>query len=178
VQRQRVRITEMFGSNSPSHPERARDRRVRLAHPDSQIQLSNSNSKTRRNQRQPLIIPVADHVVKWDRITLSNQIHDTNDAPSGTISALVRTAPTPTSVSDTRAEVRNSNRQKLRTQPLLPTQPAVQTTKLNRSASHERPKTSHPSFEHGDPEPRPGNGPCRNRTYNLAIKSRLLCQLS
>ena len=23
-----------------------------------------------------------------------------------------------------------------------------------------------------------GNGPCRNRTYNLAIKSRLLCQLS
>jgi hypothetical protein len=22
------------------------------------------------------------------------------------------------------------------------------------------------------------NGPCRNRTYNLAIKSRLLCQLS
>ena len=32
----------MFGLNSPSHPERARDRRVRLAHPDSQIQLSNS----------------------------------------------------------------------------------------------------------------------------------------
>src|SRR5262245_23819484 len=35
----------MFGSNSPSYPERARDPRVRLAHPDSQIQLSNSDVK-------------------------------------------------------------------------------------------------------------------------------------
>jgi hypothetical protein len=28
------------------------------------------------------------------------------------------------------------------------------------------------------PQQRPRHGPCRNRTYNLAIKSRLLCQLS
>jgi hypothetical protein len=32
----------MFGSNSPRRPERASDQRVRLAHPDSQIQLSNN----------------------------------------------------------------------------------------------------------------------------------------
>ena len=35
-----VRITEMFGLNSPPCPERTQDQRVRLAHPDSQIRLS------------------------------------------------------------------------------------------------------------------------------------------
>jgi len=35
----------MFGSNSSRYSERAPDHRVRLAHPDSQIQLSNSVGK-------------------------------------------------------------------------------------------------------------------------------------
>ena len=79
--RQRVRITEMFGSNSPRRPERASDQRVRLAHPDSQIQLSNSvtnfrvalatafNYTATRTIRQAPTTPFASSLCLDSRIT-------------------------------------------------------------------------------------------------------------
>ena len=168
----------MFGSNSPSHPERARDPRVRLAHPDSQIQLSNSTQKTRRIQRQPLTIPVLDRVVKWDPLTLSHQIHNTYD----TLRKHSRSSPArhrPQQLPASLARSLHSNRQKLLIQPSRrpqdPPKSPHTSTNLYRFRVAER---LSPLLDHGDPEPPPGNGPCRNRTYNLAIKSRLLCQLS
>ena len=55
----------MFGSNSPQYSERALDHRVRLAHPDSQIQLSNSFEIIRcRVERQPSIVTLLTNAVK------------------------------------------------------------------------------------------------------------------
>src|SRR5206468_11368746 len=55
---------ELFGSSSPRYPEQAPAQRARLAHPDSQIRLSNSsNAKLRRIQRQPRTIPHKTSVV-------------------------------------------------------------------------------------------------------------------
>ena len=59
----------MFGMNSPPYSERARVHRVRLAHPDSQIQLSNSNiNSSCRVARQPSIIRWNDLAVKPIRV--------------------------------------------------------------------------------------------------------------
>jgi hypothetical protein len=194
----------MFGSNSPQYSERALDHRVRLAHPDSQIQLSNSFEIIRcRVERQPSIVTLLTNAVKpisnfrpvYFRPTgprtktpipqgfvsprhsrrvciVTDPNIGGNPQPCNSIArqrAVTSTdqqrprnhhsrGPPPTGSRST-----HSTADKRRFHPLLPT------TRNRWSKPTDQP-LSKPSALH--------HGPCRNRTYNLAIKSRLLCQLS
>jgi hypothetical protein len=193
----------MFGSNSPQYSERALDHRVRLAHPDSQIQLSNSFEIIRcRVERQPSIVTLLTNAVK----PISN-FRPVYFRPTG--------PRTKTPIPQGFVSPRHSRRVCIVTDSNIGRNPrlcnsiarhrAVTSTDhpRSRTTAHEGLFTGLPKHRFGGQQASPSptaslyrnrwskptdlllsepsalhHGPCRNRTYNLAIKSRLLCQLS
>ena len=132
-----------------------------------QIQLSNSVSKlSRRIQRQPLINTKISSRRQANFETISQQFRSTRPTLE---------AATPASLSTTRSPLKN-----FRASPnhkrLYPTEqpPRIQRSYRGRP-SYSPPTPSRTRFQVLSAR---RHGPCRNRTYNLAIKSRLLCQLS
>ena len=107
-----------------------------------------TSSFARRFQRQPLIIP--------RRLKIVNPFEQLSRGFSTRFS---------------------SGRDIDQTSPISLRQPRLRRVRIvNNPSRRWKPRTSLslPLFYHTFTN----NGPCRNRTYNLAIKSRLLCQLS
>ena len=183
----------MFGSNSPGCPERAADQRVRLAHPFFPNSIVNQHIQlSRRTQRQPLTV-----LTTYCAVKTSTQIHD------GFFRGLSRTparitqrqigephsaiaAPSPASST---VHFRGGSELypvEAQTASLCPPTTYQVFPVRNRTAQHHAQQKPVRLLTGPDRHcttstsrtPTPANGPCRNRTYNLAIKSRLLCQLS
>ena len=197
-----VRITDLFGSNSPGRPER--DRRSTSSPRTSVLPKLNCQSaltSLRRVQRQPLTV-LSDH----RSVKTSTRIHDVflsrrpdlktqreHSAHSVEISPLSSPPTTSSGRSNSRRVLivpsSGADRKPLRTNNItsragtkpystLPTEPDHHPTKKPGTRAYRaEPVQQTPSFP-APPHQPPSNGPCRNRTYNLAIKSRLLCQLS
>ena len=210
----------MFGSNSPQYSEQALVHRVRLAHPDSQIQLSNSDFNSCVSY-----VALSDSLQLYLGLTLPS-------SRNASLSFALSETPSPAgSTSDGGGAYHYRARRACRVWVVVPT-PLPPTLRHSRrvlivhpftgrfnpcdaqnavdsnicsprllSASYKWPRSSlqpvskarePPCFKHNrrrtthrmPKEIRPTlpsarhHGPCRNRTYNLAIKSRLLCQLS
>jgi hypothetical protein len=195
----------MFGQTLSGTPNGPPGQRVRLAHPDSQIQLSNSTFKlSRRIQRQPSTIPYCTHVVnpsiKTFRLTTdpflsgrgaaspSQQLKFSHYAqPSRRVSIVsiffAQWKPCAHLISLRAIRAIRENHSDPAALNRAATQPSTRHYTFN--ASHSIALHNSTPIPIVCPAPSPhkraqhdGNGPCRNRTYNLAIKSRLLCQLS
>ena len=208
----------MFGSNSPRYSERASDQRVRLAHPESQIQLSNSViSYFASHQRQPLILPSSDRVVKrFDKLesrflqprrrsiharpALARYCQRPATGPRRLILPASTSHPLRTAHLAIHAQRVRSRRVLIITNRAASFNPRQHNTIPDEHTSHfsSKPATTSARRIRRQPTHRAAStrrrrwgtrgvriphrarqyGPCRNRTYNLAIKSRLLCQLS
>ena len=189
----------MFGSNSPGCPERAADQRVRLAHPFFPNSIINQHLQAlRRVQRQPLTV-LSDHrIVKTSLRFLDDFLR--GDRTKNTAPKDQRDCP---DQPRSRRHQLHQRRRPSRRVRIVPSSGSIRKPRhRNEITSHASTKpystllaqpNHHPTKKPGirayraEPVQRTSsitasqaittNGPCRNRTYDLAIKSRLLCQL-
>ena len=191
----------MFGSNSPGCPERAADLRVRLAHPFFPNSIVNQHLQAlRRVQRQPLTV-LSDHrIVKTSLRFLDDfftrrpdQKHSAKSPARLSRSTPLASPPTASTAASFKAGP-NCTQFRLYPQASTPQRDNFlhQYETVLGASRPTQPPPNKKSPVHVLTGPNryserlqlpisPAilpNGPCRNRTYNLAIKSRLLCQLS
>ena len=190
----------MFGSNSPGCPERAADQRVRLAHPFFPNSIVNQHLQAlRRVQRQPLIV-LGDHRIVKTSLRLlddflsrrSDQKLSATTPARSSRSAHLASPPTASTAASFKAGP-NCTQSRLHPQASTPQRDNFcrpYETVLGVSRPTQPPPNKKARFtclpgQTGTANvitchttSKLPNGPCRNRTYNLAIKSRLLCQLS
>ena len=194
--------------NSPRYPERAtgstsspRTSRFPNSIIKQRYQLKPASIASRL-QRQPLTIPSRDHTVKRSSnhfvafrdflVALKTRSRRTPTPPPLTTSAaspqtIARPPHGDSTLRITTDNTRASGSESVSALSLARSSPIVdRTQQYSTDRARYKPlycpvtrrtlnAASHPtSSRHHEDQ----HGPCRNRTYNLAIKSRLLCQLS
>ena len=181
----------MFRLNSPRAPRTSTRISEFASHiRSSHVRLSISDCKVLSRQRQPLIVSARNASVKRDEIicrgsfgppfTPGRRIRQSqNRLVRGALRGARRALILPTG--------HHRNNPCFRGPPRVPRAPNLKprTSRSSRRASGRSQQNPAPGprflairTTNGRQPSADRNGPCRNRTYNLAIKSRLLCQLS